>query len=130
MSERRKGKNKLVYNKETHSIDTVPSHPEQQEGQARYYLQKFGDRAGICIIDRCRSGEKEAEQFDICMCRNQVEAEALLAILNQQGITISQLDQIESGLCACLIGSTGKIEHSDALAVARAALKQHTGDKQ
>jgi len=28
--ERRKGKNKLVYNKETQSIDTVPSYPQQE----------------------------------------------------------------------------------------------------
>ena len=51
------------------------------------------------------------------------DARAALKAIDHKGIIISQLDQIESGLCACLIGSTGKIEHSDALAVVRAALK-------
>ena len=51
MSERRKGKNKLAYNKETHSIEIVPSHPEQQEGQAhsrKIVCHAEGDRCFGC----------------------------------------------------------------------------------
>lgn len=60
--------------------------------EKRYFTHRFADRAGLCIIDRERSGKEESEYYDVCMCRDVVEAKNLLDILNtqQDSITISR----------------------------------------
>lgn len=63
----------------------MTTHSEQDKeslvgAKERYFAHQFAHKAGICIVDRERS--KGTYYFDICMCRTDDEAKAMLEALN------------------------------------------------